>query len=82
MEDVPSMTEQDILKLVETVTECTPGVTKLETPLTQVSGWDSLAVIGLISAIHRDHGIRVPVAKLSECKNPADLLALVNSTAA
>lgn len=44
--------------------------------LTDVPGWDSLAVVGLIAALDRQLGVRVQASALAQCKSVQDLIAL------
>ncbi len=71
------MNEQDFLELLEDVVECTPGAVKPEMALRDVPGWDSVAVIGLLSSVHRKTGKKISAANLTSCVTVADLHKLV-----
>lgn len=70
------MQQADFLRLIENVVECGPGKVSADMALTDVPGWDSLAVVGLIAALDRQLGVRVQASALAQCKSVQDLIAL------
>jgi acyl carrier protein len=52
-----------------------------ETIAPQVPGWDSLAHIGLISAVEKEYGIRFKTLEVIHLKNVGDLQAAIDKKA-
>jgi acyl carrier protein len=73
------MTTEDFLKAFEQITESAPSSIRTDTPLTEVGGWDSLAVIGLISRLDRDFGLRLRADDLPQCATVGDVANLITS---
>lgn len=76
------MNEQEFLRLLESVAECEQGELTLETPLTEIVGWDSVAVIGLISGVHQKFGLRMAPAGIGTCRRAGDLFDLAKNSPA
>ena len=75
------MDQTAFLALLEETLEVSPGTVSLTDSL-EALDWDSLAVLGFISAVDGKLGVTLDTDKLNEAKTPADLLALVNESAA
>lgn len=71
------MTQIQFLKSLDELLELDSGTLKGNERLTDLSRWDSLAVIGFIALLDENFGVSVPAAKINECKTVADLMALV-----
>ena len=52
----------------------------LETPLDSLNGWDSLAVLLVISHFEEKYGVAVNGLQVRACKKVSDLLALLPSS--
>jgi len=65
---------------LEGLLELDPGTVKGEERLTDLPGWDSLAVVGFIAMVDETFGVVVPASRLMQCKTTADLAQLVNDS--
>jgi len=54
-----------------------PGTLKGDELCGDLDGWNSLAVLAFISAIHKKYGITLPPAKMLACKRVDDVVDLV-----
>ena len=75
------MDQTAFLALLEETLEVSPGTVSISDSL-EGHDWDSLAVLGFISAVDSALGVTLDTDKLNEATTPADLLALVNESAA
>jgi acyl carrier protein len=71
------MDEKEFLALLEEVLEVSPGDLSLTDSL-QGYDWDSLSVLGFISAVDTNLDVTLDAEKLAKASTPADLLAIVN----
>lgn len=66
------MTSQEFVSLVESVSESPSGSLRLSSKLEEF-GWDSLAVIGLISELDRRGGTSVAADSIADAATVNDL---------
>ena len=62
---------------VEGLLELDPGTLTGEELLTDLPGWDSMAVVGFIAMVDETFGVIVPASQLMQCKTTADLAKTV-----
>lgn len=72
------MDEKQFLALLEEILEVDPGSLAITDQLSEYD-WDSLAVLGFISAIDSELDLSLDADKLSRAESPAQLLGLVNA---
>jgi len=53
-----------------------PGTLKGDEPLTRLSRWDSLAIMGFIAILDERFALIIPASKITACRTVADLVAL------
>jgi acyl carrier protein len=75
------MDQNAFIVLLQETLELAPGSLSLSDSL-EDHGWDSLAILGFISAVDSELDVTLDAAKLADATTPADLLALVNEAAA
>lgn len=66
-----------VLRLIEEITESQAMTLHGMESLGEVKGWDSLAAIGLISAVHKRFGTVIAPARLAQARSVDDLVRLV-----
>ncbi|HMM82445.1 MAG TPA: acyl carrier protein [Terrimesophilobacter sp.] len=71
------MNEKDFIALLEEIVEVAPDTIALNDSLDSYD-WDSLSLLGFISAIDSRLGVALDAEKLSNATTPADLLNIVN----
>lgn len=72
------MSEKDFLEKVTDILEVEEPVT-METDLTELEEWDSLAYVSVISMANAVLGKKVTVAELKTVKTVADLYGLIKA---
>lgn len=70
------MNTVDFLRIFEEIVENEGEEITASTPLNAVKGWDSLAVVGLISRLDLECGVRISAGQLSTCSTVGDIAAL------
>jgi acyl carrier protein len=73
------MSYKDFFLLIDELLENEPGVITGNEVLTQLSKWDSLAVIGFIAVLDQHFSVSVPAVQILNCKTVADLANLVGN---
>jgi len=71
------MNEKDFIALLEETVEVDPGTIALDDSLDSYD-WDSLSLLGFISAIDTRLNVALDAEKLSAAETPSDLLTIVN----
>lgn len=74
------MNYQEVLRILEEITESQPMSFSGQENLSEVKGWDSLAAIGFISAVHKRSSLVIAPAKLSEARSIDDLVRLATAS--
>jgi acyl carrier protein len=75
------MDANEFLALLEEVMEIEPGTAGMDDNLDDLD-WDSLSVLGFISAVDAKLDVTLDAAALADVKTPAELLALVDDAVA
>lgn len=70
-------TMQDLIKDIEDATQTLPGHITPDTPLATISGWDSLGLVDLFSAIDERYGLDISTDDIQGCTTVSDLHALL-----
>ena len=68
------MEKRDFLFLLDDLLELEPGTVKDSDVLSDLEGWDSLAVIGFMALMDEHFGVHVPAKQLADCQTVSDLL--------
>jgi acyl carrier protein len=76
------MSEPDVLRLLEAMLELRPNSLTGRERLREDLPWDSMSSLAFIAEVDRQFGLRVPGARVVECKTVEDLLRLLESTQA
>ncbi len=71
------MTRQDFLKELEEVLDVESGSIKGDEALSDLDGWDSLAVMAFIAMVDEMFDVTLSASGLAESKNVSDLIALL-----
>jgi acyl carrier protein len=74
------MTRTEFLELIDEMIEAEPGTVRTDQSLDDLEGWDSLAMVGLLAAVHERLGITLSAERLSEASSVRDLEAMVGAT--
>lgn len=74
------MDEKEFIALLEEVLEVDAGTISLTDELANYD-WDSLSVLGFISAIDTSLNVTLDAQQLADASTPTDLLVLVNVAA-
>jgi acyl carrier protein len=72
------MTKQEFLTEFDQVIEANPGTTTGAEKLSELDGWDSLAVLGFIAMADEQLGAAVSGQQIADANTVDDLVALVN----
>jgi acyl carrier protein len=72
------MHKSTFLRLLDEIVEAAPGTIQETDPLSEVDGWDSMAVMGLIAVVDEKFGITLVPEKIAASKTVKDILALLN----
>ena len=70
------MNQEDFLQMLRQDVDIF-ATASLDTPLGSLPGWDSLAILLVISHFEEKHGIAVSGLQVRGCKKVGDLLALL-----
>jgi acyl carrier protein len=71
------MTKQEFLTELEDVLEADAGSITGNEALTDLEGWDSLAVMAIIAMANEKFDVILSASKLAKAKNVGDLIALL-----
>ena len=71
------MTKNEFIKELEEVLEANAGSITGEEALTDLAGWDSLAVMAFIAMVDEKFSMTLSASKLAESKTVGDLIALL-----
>jgi len=71
------MTRAEFLGLLDEITEAKPGTVKGTEQLTELEGWDSLAVVSFIAVVDEHFGVTLSAEKLQKCRSVDDLVSLL-----
>lgn len=74
------MTTADFLSEIDKIIQSGRGTVALETPLSGLGGWDSMAIISFIAMADAKLGVSIRVADLSACNTVGDLAGLCKIT--
>ena len=70
------MTKTEFASQIEKILEAPAGTVAMSTPLADLDGWDSLAMLGFIAMADSHLGASVSVGQLAKCKSVGELAAL------
>lgn len=70
---------QQFLELIRQISDSKPGSVSLDTSLTELERWDSLAILDFIATVDERCGVEIVPAKLKECRTVGDLAKLLGS---
>ena len=71
------MKKSAFLLLLDDLIEIAPGTLKGPESLSDVDGWDSVAVMGFIALVDEQFEITLSPKRLAECKTVDDLVGLI-----
>jgi acyl carrier protein len=71
------MTEAEFRAELDRILEFEPGTLKGNEKMSDLSGWDSLAIMGVIAIADLKLGKTMPASELAACKTIAELTAIV-----
>jgi acyl carrier protein len=72
------MTENEKLRLLEEMLEEDEGTLEMDMLLSDVSGWDSIAVISLIALLDSKFGKSISSQEIKSLKKVKDIINLMN----
>jgi acyl carrier protein len=72
----------ELINEIETTLEIAPGTLKKDTPLEDLSQWDSMARLMFIAMVEEKFGLVVEGKDLAKCVSVGDLVDLVGTTTA
>ncbi|MDA8139142.1 MAG: acyl carrier protein [Desulfobacteraceae bacterium] len=72
------MHKSEFLMLLDEIIEAAPGTIQETDLLSDVDGWDSMAVMGLIAVVDETFGIMLVPEKIAASKTVRDILSLLN----
>lgn len=72
------MNKTAFLRNLEDIIEIDPGSLNEQTNLADLTGWDSMAIMGFIAFVDEEIGSTPSPAALKECKTVNDLMMLVS----
>jgi acyl carrier protein len=72
----------EFIKALEAMLELEPSTLEPATPLSQIPGWDSMAVVGFLALADEIYSKAVAPSAIQKCATVADLAALVGKAAA
>ena len=72
------MTKKDFLLQLDELIEAEPGSLNGSEQLRDLSGWNSLAVMGFIAMVDDRLGVTVSAKRLAECQTVDDLVQLLD----
>ena len=70
-------TQEFIHEFEENVVMVEKGTLSLETVLSELEEWDSMAIVSTIALFDQNFGIQISGEKINSCKTLGDLVALV-----
>jgi acyl carrier protein len=73
------LSTQQFLELIQQISDYQPGAVSLDTSLTKLERWDSLAILDFIATADERCGVEIVPGKLKECKTVGDLAKLLGS---
>jgi acyl carrier protein len=76
------MTKTEFLELIDEMIEADPGTVEEGQALDKLDGWDSLAMVGLLAAVHERLGVTLSADQISKARRVSDLLDLVSEKVA
>jgi acyl carrier protein len=71
------MKKSDFLLLLDELVETDPGTLKGSELLSDIDGWDSLAVMGLIALVDEKFEITLSPKRMADCRTVDDLISLM-----
>jgi acyl carrier protein len=71
------MKKSEFLRLLDELVESEPGTLQGAEALSDVEGWDSIAVMGFIGLVDEQFEVALSPKRLAACKTVNDLIALV-----
>lgn len=71
------MTKTEFFEELELILNEDEGSMTPETMISDIPGWDSTGLLGVIALLDGDLGISADVAKLRDCTTISDLIAIV-----
>lgn len=71
------MQKVEFLQLLDEIVEEPVGTLQGDELLSELDGWDSMAVLGFMSLVDQHFNIVLPTDALVECKSVPDLIGLL-----
>ncbi|MDB4973964.1 MAG: acyl carrier protein [Myxococcaceae bacterium] len=71
------MKRSEFLNTLDELIEAKPGTVQGNETLADLTGWDSLALVGFIAVVDQQFGLPLSASKLQSCVTVADLIALL-----
>ena len=72
------MEKKEFLLLLDEIVEAEPGTINESDFLSDIDGWDSMAVMGLIAAVDELFGLSLVPEKIAQSKTVTDIVALLD----
>jgi acyl carrier protein len=73
------MKKSEFLLLMDELIEAEPGTLKGPEALSEVEGWDSVAVMGFIALVDEQFELALSPKRLAECRTIDDLVGLAGN---
>ena len=73
------MTKRDFLRRLEDILETDEGSIKSEDALTNLKGWDSLAILVFMSMVDEEFGVTLSPQNLARSRTVEDLMHLLGN---
>ena len=73
------LTQKHFLNQIEEILESDTDVLSGDEIISELEGWDSLAILGLIVKMDQHYNISVTTEELNECKKLNNLFSLVKA---
>jgi acyl carrier protein len=71
------MKTSEFLNLIDEIVEASPGTVQPDQDLTELQGWDSLALVSFVAVINERFGMTLRADRVTKARSIPDLLALV-----
>jgi acyl carrier protein len=71
---------KEFIQNLENMLDLPPGELQSNTPLTDITGWDSMAVVGFLALADSTYGKAVRPTAIKTCQTVSDLAALVGQS--
>lgn len=72
------MTEPEFAEAIAAELQEEPADVTMDTKLTDLAGWDSLSMLGVVAMIDQEYGVIIEVEKLERFKVVRDIFSAAN----